>query len=122
MMELMLPVLVTLKRQLERLHSPLLKHLMLFFMNVVRDFRVELDDVMAANRQLAQEIEFDLRLFEKQQQLQQQQAAAAAAAARSPSAASPMLSSPLTEAAIHKYCLSVTAARTPCPLAGATAR
>ena len=101
MMELMLPVLLALKRHLERLHSPLLKSLMLFFFNIVRDFRVEMDDLMAANRQLAQEIEFDLRQFEKQQleaQQQQQQQALVA----SPTLASPSLTSPLSEAVIPR--------------------
>jgi len=101
MMELMLPVLVALKRHLERLHSPLLKRLMAFFYNVVRDFRVEMDDLMTANRQLAQEIEFDLRQYEKQQAAH----AAAAASSSSPAQSSPYmnLSPQVAPATIQRF-------------------
>lgn len=51
------------KHKLESIRSPLLKHLMIYLREVVSDFRVEMEDILASDRQLAQEIEFDLRQY-----------------------------------------------------------
>jgi condensin-2 complex subunit D3 len=56
-----IPIVIRLKHLLESRHSPLLRNLMLFLRDLVRDFRVEMDDVTAGDRQLARELEFDLR-------------------------------------------------------------
>jgi hypothetical protein len=104
MVELLLPVLTSLKRHLERLHSPLLGRLPAVFLALVRDFRVEWDDIMAANRQLAQEIEFDCRQYERQQQ---QQPAAAPVVASPRAEGSPMLSTPPADAAAIQRCVVV---------------
>lgn len=66
---------------LETKRSSLLKDLMLYLREVVSDFRVEMEDIMASDKQLAHEIEFDLRQFEKQQKEAEQAATAQLAAA-----------------------------------------
>ena len=53
--------------QLEKQHSPLLKDLMSCLKEVMKDYRSEVQDVLSADRQLANEIEFDLKRFEEQQ-------------------------------------------------------
>lgn len=53
--------------QLEKQHSPLLKELMFCLKEVMKDYRSEVQDVLSADRQLANEIEFDLKRFEEQQ-------------------------------------------------------
>lgn len=61
----MIPVIIELKHSLEDSRSPLLKNLMAFLCSLVKDFRVEMEDLMAGDKQLANEIEFDIRQFEK---------------------------------------------------------
>ena len=53
--------------QLEKQHSPLLRDLMSCLKEVMKDYRTEVQDVLSADRQLANEIEFDLKRFEEQQ-------------------------------------------------------
>ena len=64
--ENMIPAVIELKHYLEDHRSPLLKNLMAFLCSLVKDFRVEMEDLMASDRQLANEIEFDIRQYEKQ--------------------------------------------------------
>ena len=52
---------------METRRSPLLKYVMTYLREVVKDYRVEMEDIMACDRQLAQEIEFDLRQFQQKQ-------------------------------------------------------
>jgi len=63
--ENMIPVIIELKHYLEDHRSPLLKNLMAFLCSLVKDFRVEMEDLMSGDKQLANEIEFDIRQFEK---------------------------------------------------------
>ena len=56
-----MPIIVGLKALLERAHSPLQKPLMLYLREVMRDYKDEAEDIMAADRQLATEILFDLQ-------------------------------------------------------------
>ena len=69
--ETIIPIVVQLKRLLEEKRSPLLRDIMVFLREIVKDFRVEFQDLMVSDRQLAHEIEFDLRNFEKQQKDQE---------------------------------------------------
>ncbi|KAI3649176.1 hypothetical protein MP228_007030 [Amoeboaphelidium protococcarum] len=61
--ENIIPIVIKMKHKLESIRSPLLKHLMIYLREVVSDFRVEMEDILASDRQLAQEIEFDLRQY-----------------------------------------------------------
>lgn len=45
----------------------MLKELMFCLKEVMKDYRSEVQDVLSADRQLANEIEFDLKRFEEQQ-------------------------------------------------------
>lgn len=74
--ENIVPIVIGLKGFLEYQRSPLMKGLMVYLREVMKDFSTEIADVMAADRQLADEIEFDLRKFDEEQQ----RAAAIAAA------------------------------------------
>ena len=72
--------------QFEKAHSPLLKDLMLYLKELMKDYRTDvagtlhtiimvdvtsvsmcLLDILASDKQLAEEIEFDLRRFEEEQ-------------------------------------------------------
>jgi condensin-2 complex subunit D3 len=59
--ENVIPVIVELKRTLEKQRSPLTKNLMEYLRLIMNDYKSEMKDVFAADNQLAKEIEFDLR-------------------------------------------------------------
>mmetsp|Transcript_25687 Transcript_25687/g.64635 ORF Transcript_25687/g.64635 Transcript_25687/m.64635 type:complete len:1390 (-) Transcript_25687:1856-6025(-) len=61
LMENVVPILAELKRLLERMHSPLLRHLLSALTEMTRDYKEEIKEIVAADKQLAREIEFDLR-------------------------------------------------------------
>ncbi|XP_063956965.1 condensin-2 complex subunit D3-L-like isoform X1 [Lytechinus pictus] len=65
--ENIIPVIIALKHMLEEKHSPLLGDLMLYLKELMKEYRNEIKDILAADRQLASEIEFDLRKFDEQQ-------------------------------------------------------
>ncbi|XP_068707976.1 condensin-2 complex subunit D3-L-like isoform X1 [Montipora foliosa] len=67
MIENIIPIIIELKHMLEKKHSPLLRDLMSCLKEVMKDYRSEVQDVLSADRQLANEIEFDLKRFEEQQ-------------------------------------------------------
>ncbi|CAB4038407.1 Hypothetical predicted protein, partial [Paramuricea clavata] len=74
MIENIVPIIIELKNLLEKQRSPLLKDLMLCLKEIMKDYRAEVQDVLSADRQLANEIEFDLRKFEEEQkELEKQQ-------------------------------------------------
>ncbi|GAB1607831.1 condensin-2 complex subunit D3-like [Argonauta hians] len=80
LIENVVPIVTSLKRILETKRSPVLKELMLYLQELIKDYKTEIQQILSADKQLADEIEFDLRKFEQQQQQQQQEDAAAAAA------------------------------------------
>lgn len=71
------PTMAALKHVLEQAQSPLLGALMTSLANVLKDYRPEIEDMLASNRQLAAELQFDLR----QQEVKEEEEAAASAAA-----------------------------------------
>lgn len=62
--ENILPIAVALKRMLEERRSPLSRELMCFVRELVRDYKSEIADMLAADRTLAAEIEYDIRTLE----------------------------------------------------------
>ncbi|KAL8602928.1 hypothetical protein ACOMHN_057238 [Nucella lapillus] len=54
-------------QELDKERSPLLKDLMAFLRELMKDYKNEIKDVLAADKQLACEVEYDLRMFENQQ-------------------------------------------------------
>jgi len=84
--ENVVPIAVELKRFFEREHSPLLRNLTLFFKALMQDHKKEMQDIFAANKQLGEEIEYDIR--------QLKTAPAVAAVAMSPAPAALPAKSP----------------------------
>mmetsp|Transcript_31409 Transcript_31409/g.61213 ORF Transcript_31409/g.61213 Transcript_31409/m.61213 type:complete len:1474 (+) Transcript_31409:38-4459(+) len=70
-MENVVPILIELKRILEKQQSPLLRNLMFLLKELLSDYKTELEDVLAADRQLAAELQYDLRQFAQQQKARQ---------------------------------------------------
>ncbi|XP_027044721.1 condensin-2 complex subunit D3-like [Pocillopora damicornis] len=73
MIENIIPIIIELKHMLEKQHSPLLKDLMSCLKEVMKDYRSEVQEVLSADKQLANEIEFDLKRFEEQQKEREEQ-------------------------------------------------
>jgi condensin-2 complex subunit D3 len=78
--ENVVPTLVGLKRRLEEVHSPLLNQLMQYLLFLCKHYKEEVQQVLAYDPQVAQEIEYDLRQHEQklrtkkvQQQRQQEE-------------------------------------------------
>ncbi|XP_048580995.1 condensin-2 complex subunit D3 [Nematostella vectensis] len=67
MIENIIPIIIELKHMFEKHRSPMLGHLMAYLKEVMKDYRDEVQDVLSGDRQLANEIEFDLRKYEEQQ-------------------------------------------------------
>ena len=61
LVENIVPIAMELKRFLERSRSPLQRDLTLFFKVLMQDYKKDMLDIFAANKQLASEIEYDLR-------------------------------------------------------------
>eukprot|EP00002_Diphylleia_rotans_P028185 TRINITY_DN5686_c0_g1_i2.p1 TRINITY_DN5686_c0_g1~~TRINITY_DN5686_c0_g1_i2.p1 ORF type:complete len:343 (+),score=75.52 TRINITY_DN5686_c0_g1_i2:249-1277(+) len=66
LMENIIPIVIELKHFLERKHSPYLRNLMLYLKDLMKEYRDEVTDILAADRQLASEVEYDLRMLEQQ--------------------------------------------------------
>ena len=86
--ENVVPVLIALKGQLQKGRSPLLGPLMRFMKTLFSDYKQDVSDMLAADPQLAQEVEYDLRRFEEQEQAEARSRAAANANASLLSSAS----------------------------------
>ena len=67
LMEIVIPVLCNLKSVLEISHSALLKDLMKYLGYIFRSFKKEVSEHLANDPTLLQELEFDMRQFEKKQ-------------------------------------------------------
>ncbi|KAL1499117.1 hypothetical protein AB1Y20_013629 [Prymnesium parvum] len=61
MVESIVPIVVELKRHLEQQRSPLLRDIFLFLRELLKDHKTHLQDIFSRDRQLAAEIEYDLR-------------------------------------------------------------
>ncbi|XP_053474967.1 condensin-2 complex subunit D3 [Ictalurus furcatus] len=72
--ENVIPMVIALKNMLEEKRLPVLKHLMAFLQVTMQDYRSEVKELFAADEQLAAEVEYNLKMFEKQkeQKLEQQ--------------------------------------------------
>lgn len=71
--ENVIPIIISLKNMLEKQHSPVLKHLMAYLQVTMQDYRSEVKELFAADEQLAAEVEYNLKQFEKEKQQEQQQ-------------------------------------------------
>ncbi|KAI7810837.1 condensin-2 complex subunit D3 isoform X1 [Triplophysa rosa] len=70
--ENVIPIIISLKNMLEEQHSPVLKHIMAYLQVTMQDYRSEVKELFAADEQLAAEVEYNMKQFEKQKQEQQQ--------------------------------------------------
>ncbi len=61
LVETVLPILSTLKTTLEKSHSPLLKNLMRYLVCIFSQFKKEVNDTLASDQTLLQEIKYDMR-------------------------------------------------------------
>ncbi|XP_048471537.1 condensin-2 complex subunit D3 isoform X2 [Rhincodon typus] len=64
--ENIIPIVTSLKNQLEQKHLPALKDLMHYLREVMQDYRNEVKDFFAVDKQLAAELEYDLKKYEEQ--------------------------------------------------------
>ncbi|XP_037089796.1 condensin-2 complex subunit D3-like [Pollicipes pollicipes] len=77
--ENMVPIIIALKHKLETARSPLLKELMIYLKDLMKDYKNEIQDILVGDKQLAKEIEFDLRRLDGQERTREGPAAATAA-------------------------------------------
>ena len=75
-MENIVPIIIALKHKLAAAKSPLLQDLFLYLRKLMVDYKNEVQDILAADRQLAAEVEFDLRRFEQEQREREEEEAA----------------------------------------------
>ena len=67
-MENIIPIIIALKHKLESAKSPLVSDIFKYLRKLMEDYKNEVNDILAADKQLAKEIEFDLRRYEQEQQ------------------------------------------------------
>jgi len=65
--ENIVPIVVALKRKLAASKSPLMGNLMKFLRELMKDYKNEIQEILAEDRQLMAEIDFDLKRFEQQE-------------------------------------------------------
>jgi len=68
LMDGVIPILCNLKIVLEENHSPLLKHLMQYLGSIFRLYKIEVQEHLANDPILLQELEYDTRQYEKKQE------------------------------------------------------
>ena len=67
-MENVIPIIIGLKHKLEAAKSPLISDLFQYLRKLMEDYKNEVTEILAEDKQLAKEIEFDLRRFEQDEQ------------------------------------------------------
>lgn len=65
--ENVVPVVIALKHKLEAARSPLLRSLLLFLRDLMRDYKNEVKDILASDKKTASEVAFDLRRLEREE-------------------------------------------------------
>ncbi|XP_005058897.1 PREDICTED: condensin-2 complex subunit D3, partial [Ficedula albicollis] len=87
--EHIIPIITSLKSMMEQKRLPALKDLMNCLREMMQDYRNEIKDVFAADKQLAAELEYDMRKYEEQlareKESDQEQLSAAHGEVQSPS-------------------------------------
>jgi len=82
--ENIVPIVVALKSVLEKQHSPLMKNLMLYLRELMKEYKDEIADILAADKQLGNEITYDLQKFEEAEAKEKQLVEAARLAKSTP--------------------------------------
>eukprot|EP00095_Tigriopus_kingsejongensis_P003824 maker-scaffold2482_size15237-snap-gene-0.3 protein:Tk03824 transcript:maker-scaffold2482_size15237-snap-gene-0.3-mRNA-1 annotation:"condensin-2 complex subunit d3" len=83
--ENIIPIIISLKHKLEELESGLLDDLMNYLRELMKDYKNEVKDMLAADKQLATEIESDLKKWEEEQKKIEEARREAEAQDKSPS-------------------------------------
>merc|ERR1712223_151261 len=65
--ENIVPIVIALKRKLEEMRSPLINDLMSYLREIMKDYKSEVKEILSADKQLAAEIQFDLKKWEEDQ-------------------------------------------------------
>ena len=65
--ENIVPIVIALKRKLEDMKSPLIDDLMSYLREIMKDYKSEVKEILSADKQLAAEIQFDLKKWEEEQ-------------------------------------------------------
>ena len=65
--ENIVPIVIALKRKLEEMKSPLIDDLMSYLREIMKDYKSEVKEILSADKQLAAEIQFDLKKWEEEQ-------------------------------------------------------
>jgi condensin-2 complex subunit D3 len=65
--EAIVPIVIELKRYLEKHRSPLLRDVFLFLRELLRDHKAHLQDILSRDKQLAAEVEYDMRQLASEQ-------------------------------------------------------
>eukprot|EP01119_Soliformovum_irregulare_P025524 TRINITY_DN9493_c0_g1_i1.p1 TRINITY_DN9493_c0_g1~~TRINITY_DN9493_c0_g1_i1.p1 ORF type:complete len:1075 (-),score=286.46 TRINITY_DN9493_c0_g1_i1:69-3293(-) len=70
-LENIVPIIIEMKHLLEKNHSPLIKDLMEYLIDMMKDYKDEIEDILVADKQLATELQYDLKQWalKKKQQL-----------------------------------------------------
>ncbi|ESO91741.1 hypothetical protein LOTGIDRAFT_233338 [Lottia gigantea] len=66
--ENIVPIVTSLKYILEKEKSPVLKDLMIYLQVLMKDFKTEIEEILASDKQLLKELNFDIKRFEEQQE------------------------------------------------------
>ncbi|XP_078195997.1 condensin-2 complex subunit D3 isoform X2 [Callithrix jacchus] len=72
--ENIIPIIISLKTVLEKNKIPALRELMQYLREVMQDYRDEVKDFFAVDKQLASELEYDLKKYQEQLAQEQEQA------------------------------------------------
>lgn len=68
LVENVIPVVIALKNKLEAARSPLLRSLLMFLREIMRDYKAEVKDMLSADKKLASEVAYDLRRLEREEE------------------------------------------------------
>ncbi|XP_076820278.1 condensin-2 complex subunit D3-L-like [Clavelina lepadiformis] len=68
LVENIVPIIIALKNMLAEKKSPLLKNVMLYLKEVMQEYRTEVQQILSEDKQLASEIEFDLKRFDREEE------------------------------------------------------
>ncbi|XP_053308636.1 condensin-2 complex subunit D3 isoform X2 [Spea bombifrons] len=72
--ENVIPIITSLKGQLEQRRIPAVRDLMNYLREMMQDYRDEIKDFFAADKQLAAELEYDMKKYEEQLEREKEQA------------------------------------------------
>ncbi|XP_077105659.1 condensin-2 complex subunit D3 [Ranitomeya variabilis] len=96
--ENIIPIISSLKGMLEQQRIPAMRDLMNYLREMMQDYRDEIKDFFAADKQLAAELEYDMKMYEEQ--LQKEQETTTAGVPGSPQATADGAGSPQNPAAL----------------------